>query len=332
MMVSRRQLLGVASVSLLASPSRAEAQRAGQRPRLCFLSLEPGTVQSPSPRFDAFFQSLRDLGHVAGKTITIDYLSAEGRTERFPALAAECVRLKTDIIVASTTPGARAAKTATRTVPIVMLALGDPVGTGLVDSLARPGGNVTGVSSMSSGLAAKRLQLLKEAVPAVSRVLVLAHLLDPIASLQIKAMQDVAPSLGVTLHIRDVRTADDLPVAFDAGASEQANGLLTTSASIYLLHRVRVAELASRHRLPAIYAYSIFAVDSDGLMAYEIGVSELYRHAATYIDRILRGAKPSELAVQQPTTFELVINLKTAGALGLVIPPSMLLRADKVIR
>jgi putative ABC transport system substrate-binding protein len=213
-----------------------------------------------------------------------------------------------------------------------MLALGDPVGTGLVDSLARPGGNVTGMSSMSVGLAAKRLQLLKEAVPGVLRVLVLAHLVDPIAPLQVKALQEVAPSLGVKLLIRDVRTADDVSAAFDAGAKERANGLLTTSGSIFFVQRARVLGLAARHRWPAIYPYSTFAADGDGLMAYDIGASDLYRHAAMYVDKILKGAKPSELAVQQPTTFKLVINLKTAGTLGLAIPPSVLLRADEVIQ
>jgi putative ABC transport system substrate-binding protein len=330
--MSRRRLIGAVSAGLLAWPIGALAQGAGRLPRPCFLIFEPGTVQSPSARFDPFFLSLRDLGYVAGRTIIIDYLSADDRTERSPDLAAECVRLKTDIIAASTTPGAQAAKSATRMVPIVMLALGDPVGTGLVDSLARPGGNVTGVSSMTTGLAAKRLQLLKEVVPRVSRVLVLAHLVDPIAPLQVKALQEVAPSLGVTLHVRDVRTADDVSAAFDTGAKERANGLLTTSGSIFLVQRARVVELATRHRLPAIYPYSVFLAHSDGLMAYEIEASELYRHAAMYIDKILKGAKPSELAVQQPTTFKLVINLKTAGALGPTVPPSVLLRADEVIQ
>ena len=264
--------------------------------------------------------------------MTVEYLSADGRTERFPALAAECIDRKSDIIAVSTTPGAQAAKSATRTVPIVMLALGDPVGTGLVTSLARPGGNVTGVSSMTSGLAAKRLQLLKEAIPGVARVLVLAHLVDPIAPLQVKALEEVAPSLGVKLLVRDVRTGDDVPTAFDAGTKERVNGLLTTSGSIFFVQRARVIELATRHGWPAIYPYSTFAADSDGLMAYEIDTSDLYRHAAAYIDKILKGAKPSELAVQQPSTFHLVVNLKTARALGLAISPSVLLRANQVIQ
>jgi putative ABC transport system substrate-binding protein len=216
-------------------------------------------------------------------------------------------------------------------VPIVILALGDPVATGLVDSLARPGGNVTGVSSMTSGLAAKWLQLLKETAPGVSRVLVLAHLIDPVAPLQVQALQEAAPSLGVTLHIHDVRAAADVPAAFDAGARERTNGLLMTSASIFFIKRARVVELAARHRWPAIYPYAIFAAAGNGLMAYEVGTSDLHRHAAVYIDKILKGAKPSDLAVQLPTMFRFVINLKTAKALGLTIPPSVLARADEVI-
>jgi putative ABC transport system substrate-binding protein len=185
---------------------------------------------------------------------------------------------------------------------------------------------------MTSGLMAKRLQLLKETAPGVSRVLVLAHLIDPVAPLQVQALQEVAPSLGVTLHVRDIRTAADVPAAFDAAARERANGLLMTSASIFFIERARVVELAARHRLPAIYPFATFAADGNGLMAYEVGTPDLHRHAAVYVDKILRGTQPSELPVQLPTTFKLVINLKTAGALGLTIPPAVLARADRVIR
>src|SRR5438445_7225183 len=183
-------------LGLVAAPAAAEAQRTGRIPKLCFLTFDPGTAQSPSPRFEAFFQGLRDLGYVDGQTITIDYLSAEGRGERFPALTADCARLKADIIVVTTTPATQAAKKATRTIPIVMLALGDPVATGLVASLARPGGNVTGTTSMSSGLAAKRLELLKEVVPRISRVIVLSYLVDPITPPQVKELESAAHSLG----------------------------------------------------------------------------------------------------------------------------------------
>jgi len=329
--MNRRTFLGGVAGALLAARFAAAAQTGRKVPRLCFLTFDPGTARSPSTRFVAFFQALRDLGYVDGQTIAIDYLSASNRNEGFPTLASECVRLKADVIVVSTTPAAQAAKATTRTIPIVMVALGDPEGTGLVDSLARPGGNVTGMSQMTSGLAAKRLELLKEAVPAISRVLVLSYLVDPIAPIQVKALKAAAPSLGVTLLIRDIRSVDDLPAAFDTGAREGAEGLLTTAESIFRVQRARVAELAARHRLPAIYPWAASATDAGGLMAYDISEPDLHRRAATYVDSILKGAKPSDLPVQQPTSFKLIINLKTAKALGLTIPPSLLLRADQVI-
>jgi len=268
---------------------------------------------------------------VDGQTISIDYLSADGRGERFPALAADCLRLKADIIVVTSTPAAQAAKNATRTIPIVMMALGDPVGTGLVDSLARPGANVTGQSFMAPGLAAKRLELLKEAVPRITRVLVLSYLTDPIAAPQINELKTVAPSLGVQLQIREIRTVDDFPAAFEAGTRERAEGLLTTAESIFFVYRARVIELAARHRLPAMYPLRTF-VDAGGLMAYTHNSSDLYRRAASYVDRIFKGAKPADLPVQQPTTFELLINLSTAKALGITVPRSLLQRADEVIQ
>ena len=307
----------------------AYAQQPTNIPRLCFLTFDPEA--SRLTRFSAFFQGLRDLGYVDGQTITIDYLSADGDGEKFSALAAECLRLKADIIAVSTTPAAQAAKDTTRAIPIVMIALGDPVGTGLVDSLAQPGGNVTGMSQMVSELAAKRLQLLKEAVPGISRVLVLSYLVDPIAPLQVKSLKEAARSLGVTLQIHDIRTADDLPAAFEAAVGERAQGLILTAESIFVVNRDRVSELAARYRLPAIYPYAIQAVEAGGLMAYDVDIPDLHRRAAAYVDRILKGAKASELPVQQPTKFELVINLKTAKVLGLEIPATMLGRADEVI-
>jgi putative ABC transport system substrate-binding protein len=205
------------------------------------------------------------------------------------------------------------------------------VGTGLVDGLSRPGGNITGMSLMASGLAAKRLELLKEAVPRILRVLVLTYLVDPIAPLQVKAMREAAPSLGVTLQIQDIQTADDLPVAFEAGAREHAEGVIVTAESIFLVQRERVTELAEHYKLPAVYPYSAFAKENGGLIAYDVVEPDLHKRAATYVDAILKGAKPSELAVQQPTEFHLVINLNTANALGLTIPPSLLGRADELI-
>ena len=205
-------------------PTAAEAQKQKGVSRLCFLTGDTGTAQSPSPRFEAFFRGLQELGYVNGQNLSIDYITSNGHTELFPELAAECVRLKPDVIAVTTTPGAHALKQLTPTIPIVMVALGDPVGTGLVDTLAKPGGNITGMSQMTSGLAAKRLELLKEAVPMISRVLVIAYLVDPISPLQVQAMKDAAPSLGMTLQIRDIRTVNDLPSAFETGVSDGAQG------------------------------------------------------------------------------------------------------------
>jgi putative ABC transport system substrate-binding protein len=312
---------------LVGAPLAAEAQQAGKLPRLCFLAFSPGI---PRSAYSPFFEGLRDLGYVDGQTITIDYLSPDGQAERFPALVADCVRLKADIIVASTTVAAQAAKKATRTIPIVMNALGDPVATGLVASLARPGGNVTGVSMMSPGLAAKRLELLKEVLPRLSRVLVLSDLGDSVAAPQLREVEHAAHSLGVKLMVRDIRTADDLPAAFDAGVRERAEGLLTTAETRLSVYRNRVVELAARHRLPGMYPYRT-AVDAGGLMAFISYTPNLQARTAYYVDKILKGAKPADLPVEQPTKFELVINLKTAKALGLTIPPSLLQRADQVI-
>ena len=313
---------------VFALPFATQAQPAKRIPRLCFLTFDPGTPQSS--RFSPFFQGLRDLGYVDGQTISIDYLSAAGQGEQFPALAADCLRLKADIIVVTTTPAARAAMTATHTIPIVMHSLGDPVATGLVASLAQPGGNVTGTTLLASGLSAKRLGLLKEIVPRLSRVLVLSYPEDPIAAPQVKELESAAHSLGVKLLVRDIHTADDLPAAFDTGARGGAEGVLTTAESIFVVQRNRVVQLAAQHRLPGMYPYRLM-VDAGGLMAYDAFTSDLQRRAATYVDRILKGAKPADLPVEQPTTFELSINLKTAKALGLTIPPSLLQRADQVI-
>src|SRR5713226_6209583 len=324
--MERRTFMAMVSGGLLTVPFAAAAQP-GKITRLCFLTFDPGTPQST--RFTQFFQGLRDLGYVDGRNIAIDYLSVDGKAERFPALAADCVRLKADVIVVTTTPGAQAAKNATRTIPIVLHALGDPVATGLVASLARPGGNVTGVTQMSSGLAAKRLELLKEAVPRISRVLVLSYLVDPIATPQVKELETAAVSLGVKLLVQDIRTADDLPAAFDAGARERVEGFLTTAESIFVVQRTRVVQLAAQHRLPGMYPYRLM-VDAGGLMAYD-PTSDLQRRTAIYVERILKGAKPADLPVEQPTKFELIINRKTAKALRLTIPSSLLLRADQII-
>jgi putative tryptophan/tyrosine transport system substrate-binding protein len=327
--MDRRTFLGTLAGGLLTTPLAAEGQPTGKIPRLCFLTFDPGTPQSS--RFDPFFQGLRDLGYMDGQTITIDYLSAgTSQAVGFAALATECLRLKADIIVVTTTPAAQAAKNATHTIPIVMHSLGDPMATGLVASLARPGGNVTGTTLMASGLAAKRLGLLKEIVPRISRVLVLSYLVDPIAAPQVKELESAAHSLGVKLLVRDIRTPDDLPAAFDAGARGRAEGVLTTAESIFVAQRNQVVQLAAQHRLPGMYPYKLM-VDAGGLMAYDSYTSALQRRAAVFVDKILKGAKPADLPVEQPTKVELVINLKAAKALGLTVPPLLLQRADQVI-
>ena len=295
--MKRRKFIALLGAVAAAWPLVAHAQQSKEIPRLCFLTFDPGTLQSRSPRFDVFFDSLRDLGYVDGKTIVIDYLSADGKDDRFPALVSECLRLKADIIAVSTTPAAQAAKRGTRTAPIVMIALGDPLGTGLVESIVRPGGNVTGMSLMVPELGVKRLEVLKEAVPKVSRVLVLSYLSDPVAPLQVAALDRVAPSLGVTLLVRDVRSGADLAAAFDAGMSEHVNGLIVTAESVLVVHSAQIGEFAARLKLPAIYPYAI-QVRNGGLMAYEANIPELHKNAALYVENLV---KPSDLPIQQPT-------------------------------
>jgi putative tryptophan/tyrosine transport system substrate-binding protein len=284
---------------LAAWPLTARAQQAKKIPRLCFLTFDPGTLES-TKRFKSFFEALRDLGYVNGQTINIDYLSADGQGERFPVLAADCVRLKADIIVVTTTPAAKAAKAATGTIPIVMYALGDPVATGLVASLNRPGGNVTGLTLMASGLAAKQ------------------------------ELEAAAATLGLKLLIYDIQTADDIPDAFDVGAREGVDGVLTTVESIFAAQGKRVAQLALEHKLPGLYPYRAM-VEAGGLMAFDSYTPSFQARTAIYVDKILKGVNPSDLPVEQPTKFELFINMSTARTLGLTIPSSLIIRADEMI-
>jgi putative ABC transport system substrate-binding protein len=320
--------IALVAVLLFATPLAAEAlQPPSTMPRLCYLAPYPAGQQTG---YKPFLQGLRDLGHVEGRNLAIDYLSVDGRFERFEVLAAQCVHLKADIIVAVTTAGALAAKKATTTIPIVSPATGDPVATGIVASLPRPGGNVTGLSLVGPGLSSKRLELLKGAVPGLTKAAVLANFADPIAAPQVKDMESAARAFGIQLQVRDVRTPKELPDTFAAAVREGAQGVLTTIESIFLNHRAQIVELATRYRLPAVYPYRQFA-EAGGLMAYGPDVASLFRRAATYVDKILKGAKPADLPVEQPTTFELVINMKTARAHGLTIPQSLLARADQVI-
>ncbi len=328
--MSRRVGLVVAlALSILSAPLSSAAQQRGKVPRIGFLG---GASPSAAAHLvDALRQGLRDLGYVEGQNIAIEYRFAEGKAERLPDLAAELVRLKVDVIVAPNPPGALAAKNATTTIPIVMAIAGDPVGLGLVASLARPGGNVTGLSNVSVELAPKQLQLLKQAVPKVSRVAVLWNPGNKANALSFRELEVAARSLGVQLQPLEAQSPDDFDSAFAAMTRERAGALVVFPDALVLLHQRRIVDLAAKRRLPAMYALRE-AVDAGGLMSYSPSFTDLFRRAATYVDKILKGAKPADLPVEQPTKFEFVINLKTAKALGLTIPQSVLIRADQVIQ
>ena len=306
----------------------AQAQQPKKVPRIGYLL--DGSSSSAADRVDTFRDGLRDLGYVEGKNIVIDYRYAEGRFDRFPELAAELVRLKVYVIVAVSTVAARAAKNATRTIPIVALS-GDPVETGLVASLARPGGNVTGLASLAPELSTKRLELLKEIVSKVSLVAVLWNPNGPAPVLAFKETQLAAKRLGLLLQSLEVRGPDDFESAFGGAIRERASALLVISDPLTNTHQRRIVELAAKNRLPAIYPIREF-VQAGGLMAYAPDRLEQYRRVAYYVDKILKGAKPADLPVEQPTKFEFVINLKAAKQIGLTIPPNVLARADKVIK
>jgi putative ABC transport system substrate-binding protein len=276
-------------------------------------------------------QGLRDLGYVDGQNIAIEERHAGGQLDHLPALAAELVRLKVDVIVTSGAPAARAAKQATSTIPIVMAQINDPVSLGLVPSLARPGGNITELANLHSELAAKQLELLKEAVPKLSRLAVLWNPLNPGAEHIVKHLRHPSQALGVTLHSVEVRDPKELEAAFAAVSKQQPGALLLPPDPFFLPHGNQIVDLAAKSRLPAMFGWREF-VDAGGLMAYGPSIPEMFRRAAVYVDKILKGAKPADLPIEQPTKFELVVNLKTAKALGLTIPNSVLIRADHVIQ
>ena len=323
----RLRSIGLAlTLCLLAAPFAAEAQQTGKVPRIGVLATTHNW-----PLWEAFRQGLRELGYVEGRTIAIEYRWTEGRDERFPDFAAELVRLKVDVIVTGGTPAAIAAKNATRTIPIVMGSSGDPVGTGLIASLARPGGNVTGLSALNLELEGKRLELLKEVVPKLSRVAVLWNPGNRLLHERyLKETQAAALSLGVQLQLVAVQSSADFESAFAKMTRERPDALIVEADLFFVLHRKRIVDFTAKTQLPAVYSFRDF-VDAGGLMVYGASFPELYRRAATYVDKILKGAKPADLPVEQPTKFELVVNLKTAKALGLTIPQSMFIRADQVI-
>ena len=325
------QLIWLAVVlNLTLAPLAAEAQQAGQAARIGYLA---ANLTVSLHMTEAFRQGLRDLGYVDGRSVVIEYRDAEGKYDRLPARAAELVALKVDVIVAADTPAALAAKQATRTLPIVFIGAGDPVTIGLVTSLARPGGNVTGLSLLAPELVGKRLELLKQAVPGVGRVAALwqpGFVGERTEKDMLKEVEVAARALGVRLQFVEVRGPADFDRAFSDMTRARADALTVLGSAMFANERRRVVDLAAKNRLPGVYGFREY-VDAGGLMAYGPNVADLFQRAATYADKILKGAKPGDLPVEQPTKFELVLNLKTAKALGLTIPQSVLVRADQVI-
>jgi len=324
------QLAIAMALSLVVAPlAAAAAQPLEKVPRVGIL--HPRTRSDASPQTDAFLQGLRELGWVDGKSVVVEYRWADGRSDRLPELVADLVRLKVDVILAGSTAVAVEAKNATGTIPIVMATGGDPVGLGLVASLARPGANITGLSfSVGMETAGKGLELLKETVPHLRRVAVLLNPANPARELAIRYLQVAARSLSMQLQLLEARGPNEFESAFAAMRRERAEALFVALDPFFGIHRAQLRDLAAKSRLPAMYGSREYP-EGGGLMSYGPDYRDSFRRAATYVDKILKGAKPADLPIEQPTRFELVINLKTAKALGLAIPQSLLLRADQVI-
>jgi putative ABC transport system substrate-binding protein len=328
--VSKKVLRLALSVIPLALGFSAEAQQPAKIPRIGFLT--SASLSDESPRLEEFRQGLRDLGYVEGKNIVIEWRRAEGSRDRQRALAAELVRLKVDVIVTGGSSSTRFAKEATSPIPIVMTQHNDPVGTGVIASLARPGGNITGLSTLSPELMGKRVGILKEVVPKLSRVAVFGTSTSVSKLQELKEMELAAGALGVKLQYFDVLAPGDTETAFRAATKERSHAvLMNVSGSTPDFQQKEIAELAVKFRLPVIYEIRSW-VGVGGLMTYGINLNDLARRAATYVDKILKGAKPGELPVEQPTKFEFIINLKAAKQIGLTIPPNVLARADKVTK
>ena len=324
-MIDRRAFIGVIAGGLLAAPVAGDAQPVGV-PRIGILA----PITCSHPNYQALRAGLRALGYVEGKTILIECRAAAGHYERVPPLAAELVRLKVDVLVTDGLSPARAAKQATKTIPIVMGTVGDPVGSGLIDSLARPGGNITGLTLATSEMNTKRLEFMKAVTPASTRVAVLVNPGNPGAARGLRETEAAARSLGLRIRVVDARGPEDLDRAFAGMVKEQTDAVVILPDPILFDQRTRIVALAAKQRLPAVGEAREFA-EAGGLMTYGPRIEENFRRAAFFVDKILKGAKPGDLPVEQPTKFELVINLKTAKALGLTIPPSLLQRADQVI-
>ena len=327
--VSKRIFCFALGAMLIALCASAEAQQPAKIPRIGFLTATP--LASIPARIETFRQGLRDVGYVEGKNIVIEYRDGDGKPDRFREVAADLVRLKVDVIVTGGLTVTRRVKEATSTIPIVMAQDIDPVGSGFIASLARPGGNITGLSTLAPEISGKQLELLKEAVPKLTRVAVLGTSNTPGNAHSLKETESAAGVLGVQVQYFDVFGAKDFENAFRAADKAHANALLALASPVINSQRRQVIELAIKNRLPAIYARSEF-VEEGGLMTYGVNINDLFRRAAIFVDKILKGAKPADLPVEQPTKFEFIVNLKTAKQIGLTIPPNVLARADKVIR
>src|SRR5262245_6329311 len=330
--IQNRKWLGIVAIGVAFTlcGALAEAQQPKKIQRIGFLG--GASASSYAVRIDAFRQGLNELGYIEGKNIVIEYRYAEGKLDRLPALAKELVGLKSDVIVAAPTPSVLAAKKASATIPIVFVSVGgDPVGSGLIASLARPGENITGLTVLVPKLSGKRLELLKEAIPNVIRMAALWNPANPAQELTWKEMQAAAQELRLQLQSLEVRSANDFDIAFEAALRERAQALIPSPEPLINTQLKRIVEFAAKNRLPAMYG-GPEVVDAGGLMSYAPNYTDHYRRTATYVDKILKGAKPADLPVEQPTKFEFVVNLKAAKQIGLTIPPNVLARADRVIR
>jgi putative tryptophan/tyrosine transport system substrate-binding protein len=317
------------ALGLLVAPLASDAQPPGKIPRVGILTAV--TAPTIEPLQELLRQGLRERGYVEGQHIVLESRSAEGHYERLPALAAEMVARPVDVLVTWGTPATVAAKKATSTVPILFFGVGDPVGSGLVASLARPGGNVTGVTNLTAELSAKQLELLKEVVPGLTQIAVLRNPRNPASAVQLQWTELAAQPLGMQLHVVDVRDPSEFEAAFLSMTRERAGALIVLADTMFLNQRRQIADLALKHRLPATFNWREYA-EAGGLIAYGPRLADQWRRVAEFVDKILKDVRPADLPVEQPTTFELVLNLKTAQALGLTLPPTLLLLADEVIR
>ena len=327
--MSKKMAVFVLAVAILASVHLAKAQQPKKVPRIGFLGNSTAALEANL--IEPFREGLRDLGYVEDRNILIEYRWAEGKYERFPALIAELIALKVDVIVTAGTPATQAVKKATTSVPLVMVAVGDPVGTGIIASLNRPGGNITGLTSISPELEGKRLELLREVIPKLSHIAVLWNPLNAFHVIENKEAQAAATVLRMKVLYLGVQAQEQFGNAFATILKERPGALLVLADRLFLHERTRIMDFAAQHRLPGIYAY-LELVEAGGLMSYGPSYADMHRRAATYVDKILKGAKPADLPVERPMKFELVINLKAAKQIGLTIPPNVLARADRVIK